>query len=452
LTNTWQNDLHRRSSQLAAVATLLFLACLFLTLTFGLTQPTNLLKGFATVPRPPYVTALDPVRAVETGLPFVAAAKAATPSASVRVLEVTGDAVSMVVAGALVRSVNCPNLELATITSRVDNPAWIQETSSGVFLLRTALVFGPGTHVSFVAPSVRTIDLANDPDVVLGFQGASAIFNGVTVTAPSGTRSTPMHPHFRPFVEALATNLHIASSSFVNLGWDWNAAYGLSFMRGSSGVVTDSTFKDNFIGVYTADSSDIVFDDDRFNSNNLYGLDPHTYSSHLTITHNVADRNAAHGIIFSNHVTNSVVTDNVSSHNGENGIMMDKYSNDNVLRNNTVTHNHGDGIVLSNSSDNKVVGNTLTHNRLGINVYGQLTTGPIVSDNTIAHNVGAAEGISLNNTNTVYLDNSAGSSPPPKWHIILNYGLWPITILLIALSCIFRIGERRRLPNSSSSM
>jgi poly(beta-D-mannuronate) C5 epimerase len=96
---------------------------------------------------------------------------------------------------------------------------------------------------------------------------------------------------------------------------------------------------------------------DTFRDNDLYGLDPHSYSHDLVVEHVVAKDIAAHGIIFSQYVTHSVVENSVSRHNGENGIMMNLGSGGNVIRDNRVYGNRGDGIVTEQSPRVTISGN-----------------------------------------------------------------------------------------------
>jgi len=88
--------------------------------------------------------------------------------------------------------------------------------------------------------------------------------------------------------------------------------------------------------------------------NSLYGVDPHSGSSHLRIEYNTSNFNGRHGIIFSDHVTDSIVRYNVTKGNGLNGIMMDEASTGNTIQHNIIADNDSDGIVLANSNDNVV--------------------------------------------------------------------------------------------------
>ena len=138
--------------------------------------------------------------------------------------------------------------------------------------------------------------------------------------------------------------------------------------RRSTGGATDSVFHHNFFGAYTYQAQGLVFRGNVFRDNQLYGLDPHTGSRRLVVERNQAYRNGAHGIVFSEDVTDGVVRGNRSFANGDNGIVLDERSDRNTVSGNLVEGNEGDGIVLLGSSDNLVRGNVVRRNRVGIRV------------------------------------------------------------------------------------
>jgi parallel beta-helix repeat protein len=118
--------------------------------------------------------------------------------------------------------------------------------------------------------------------------------------------------------------------------------------------------------VYTFEARDIVFRDNTFRDNSLYGLDPHDYSTHLTVENNLAYGNGSHGLIFSRGVVDSVMRNNhVYDYQG-NGIVLDLASDRNTIENNVVENNKKDGIVLIGSGSSIIRNNTISGNRTGI--------------------------------------------------------------------------------------
>ena len=181
------------------------------------------------------------------------------------------------------------------------------------------------------------------------------------------------------------------------------------------------------------------FESDVFAHNFVYGLDPHTYSSDLVVTHNRAFDNVRHGIIFSKFVTASTVSYNVSTHNGENGIMMDASSNGNVIEHNTVTNNRGDGIVLSGSKDERIVANLVEHNRVGVNVYSASSASDRIHGNTIALNVAPYQGLASGAGNTIF-----GNGVHYRWVMWWVVPTLGLVLLLLLASVGFSQFERRR--------
>jgi poly(beta-D-mannuronate) C5 epimerase len=255
--------------------------------------------------------------------------------------------------------------DVAAALARTAQAGWIEETAPGTFLLRVALVQAPGSALEVAALAVRQVRLLDDPEVYISAMGATARFTGVTVTSWDPQRRRPArNSGSRPFVEyADGSDLWIVRSTFAHLGSDRASAYGVNWRR-STGGATDSVFHHNFFGAYTYQAQGLVFRGNVFRDNQLYGLDPHTGSRRLVVERNQAYRNGAHGIVFSEDVTDGVVRGNRSFANGDNGIVLDERSDRNTVSDNLVEGNEGDGIVLLGSSDNLVRGNVVRRNRV----------------------------------------------------------------------------------------
>ncbi len=85
---------------------------------------------------------------------------------------------------------------------------------------------------------------------------ASLAINGVYVHASDANTPNaylePTQTDGRPFVLAVAdSKMNIDHSTFRYLGRDWNTSYGVSWSKGATGSITNSTLEHNFIGVYT---------------------------------------------------------------------------------------------------------------------------------------------------------------------------------------------------------
>ena len=317
------------------------------------------------------------------------------------------------------------------------------ESFGTVVSVYAALIFHHGIGVAITAPTTSVVHFGSEPSVFLAVEGASnSNIKGVAFDAPGVGWKGPRT--FRPFVlfdESAHAN--VSSSSFTGLGWDWHSSYGLTWEAGSTGRLANSTVTGAFIGFYCEHVSGLAVKNNKVLSSHLYGIDPHTNSTHLTISGNTAEHNAAHGIILAQDVTNSVVSSNTSDSNGENGIEMYQNSSYNLVSNNTTVGNRGDGIVLVNGSDNtRLIGNTVEHNRIGILQEASDPMGTI-SQNHIDNNALSAKGITISpSTNSVDLtDTGLILAPLSAWGWIFKWLLWPLLGLFVASIFLMRRRE-----------
>lgn len=444
-TPDFDNGFRRRSSQCAAFGVVAFMLALFCTVGFCLPYPVSVLKSFAIVPRPPFIPADDPSVAAQAGLPPVAASQNPSPSEAVRAILIRPHSVSLDVGGVVIATVPVKNESLPVLATAVRVSGWITEPTPGVFDVRAPLIFLPGSNVTVSQPAVQRIVLYGDDGAFIAFIHSRVLLYRVEIQSVHAAHSSPLRPRFRPFIEfERSTSFQVDGCHLVDLGWDWNASYGLSFMSGSSGTMSGSTVKGNFIGVYVDHSHHILLWHNVFENSELYGVDPHSYSFELSINGNLVQHNAAHGIVFSNHVTSSVVQNNVSRSNGENGIMMDDRSNDNLIAQNQILGNRGDGVTLSNSPDNQVFGNVIVNNRFGVSLFGIAHPAPSITANRIDNNGAVSQGVAVSAAS----NSARGNSPtrvlsPPPWTRWLLVGVWLVTLSIFLVSWRRRRSEPR---------
>jgi poly(beta-D-mannuronate) C5 epimerase len=233
--------------------------------------------------------------------------------------------------------------------------------------------------------------------------------------------------------------MNIDHSTFRYLGRDWNTSYGLSWSKGATGSITNSVLEHNFIGVYTNGSPSLKVFNNTLNYNSLYGVDPHSGSSHMDIEDNVADYNGRHGIIFSDHVTAGIVRNNTTEYNGLNGIMMDEFSTGNLIDHNISAFNQSDGIVVASSSSNTVTSNKIDSNRIGITVRGT-TNDTIALHNVISHNRKAGQGLSLSH--------NAAVGNGGEWRADRIERIWEIAAAVLLLLLMLTWGAKYNRPRS----
>jgi parallel beta-helix repeat protein len=261
---------------------------------------------------------------------------------------------------------------VAALVAKSTAPEWLHETEPGVFLLQVGLVQAPSTTLTIASPRVRELRMEANPYVYVAGFSSTAIFRGVKVMSWQARNNAPDADatHRRPFIsyKGPGSRLDTIDSDFSYLGSDGSTAYGVSWGKGTTGQALRSVFHNNLFGAYTGGAINVSFQDNVFRDNAIYGLDPHTNSTGLTVTGNEAYGNGTHGIIFSKSVINSVVANNHSHDNGANGIMMDEKSDSNVIQNNVTERNGGGGIVLQGSSNVQVIDNVVANNLLGVRV------------------------------------------------------------------------------------
>ncbi|MEW1812483.1 right-handed parallel beta-helix repeat-containing protein [Pseudarthrobacter phenanthrenivorans] len=405
-------------------------------------------KGFAIVERGPYIHAYDPIALAELGLPPNSSNANALPAdPEIRTISVYSDRVVLTSAGVVVSSIPLisPVADLEQLKNLLNNPAWIEESDAGTYVMKAAIILFANTQLTIGAPHVHEVQMLDVPSVFIGVTGGDLTFRDVVVRGV-GTEGTNSDK-YQPFVMATGNARMIMTNSlFTNLGWDWNASYGVSWEHGSTGEVTGTIFENSFIGVYTSRSERLSFIDCTFRNNHLYGLDPHTYSRNLTIDHVTAEGNGAHGIIFSDHVTDSIIKNSASFANGENGIMMDESSTNNVIENNTVYRNSGDGLATALSRDNTFSRNNVFENRVGIRLDEGDASGTAVTGNSVSRNNKAAENVQLDASNIV--QNNGG-----QWNMQVLIFIWAgVALCVVAFSILFLLARIRRKKNPRPSL
>ena len=379
-------------------------AALAASLTFGrVTQPRRL-PPFPHLPVRSHGHAKsDPIAQANAGVP-PGSGRWRRPQARIRVMMVTPEGVSLRVGGTRVRWIGTTRAvrDLAQLAAIVTDPSWISEPAPGVIRLRAALIMEKGTALTVAPPSVHLLRMvAKVPGVFLGATHARLVIRSATVTSSQPTYTGS----YRPFVLAdEGSRMQITDARLAGLGWNWNDSYGVAWKNGATGGATRSTFTGNYFGLYTGRAADIKFTRNAVTGNVFYGVDPHTYSSHLTITGNTVTGNGLHGIIFSDHVHGSTVAGNIVEGNAANGIMMDDASTGNLITGNTVTGNHGDGIVLTSSPANRVAANVVRGNRVGLRLTGTRPRGVKLSGNVFAGNAVNAQGVLRAAGNTIASD------------------------------------------------
>jgi poly(beta-D-mannuronate) C5 epimerase len=390
-----------------------------------------------------YTPSFDPIEDATLGLsPNSGNAFAATLDANIHAIEIFPTQTILLAGGKAVRTIEqkAPPTLSALIAS-VHDTEWASQ-SGGLARLNSAVIL-QGSAMTIAAPQIKEVVMTVKKGVFLAANNHSSLtMNGVYVHASDSNTPNeylePTQTDGRPFVMAVAdSTMNIDHSTFRYLGRDWNTSYGLSWSKGATGSITNSTLDHNFIGVYTNGSPSLKVIGNTLDYNSLYGIDPHSESSHMDIENNTADYNGRHGIIFSDHVTAGTVRNNTTEYNGLNGIMMDEFSTGNLIEGNTSAFNRSDGIVLASSSNNTVLSNKIASNRIGISARGS-TADTIALHNTVVHNKKAAQGISLSH--------NTASANGGEWRIDRIRFIWEAAAGLLIALWVVTMRARRHKP------
>ncbi|MBN1171305.1 MAG: right-handed parallel beta-helix repeat-containing protein [Micromonosporaceae bacterium] len=413
-----------------------------ITATFGLGRAVHSTDHtkIKSPTRPLFVHAPSPVYRAEAGLlPDATSADSGEPSPTIRTIQVFPHYVYLTEGGVIVREIalDAPLLTLPQIVTAVGDQGWIRN-EAGVVTLTAGLLLEPQTTVTIEHPVSKVVLEVTD-GVFLGVTEAHLTIRGVEIQAsddqvPSAGETGDSA---RPYVVAYqSARLDIEDSQIRFLGRDWNCSYGVSWVKGSTGTVIGSTFERNFMGGFTNEAQNLIFQRNTFRDNALFGLGPHGSTTGLVVENNVAEGNGAHGIIVSGGVNDAVVRGNTVRNNAVDGIVVYGQSNHNLIEHNLVAGNAGDGIVVTDSVGSRLIGNTVLGNWVGIHAYrGSAQT--LVERNALRHNTIAGWGLSLDG-NTI---DSSGHG----WRPAVVALIWASIIVLGAVLCWYTRACRSRL-------
>ena len=245
-------------------------------------------------------------------------------------------------------------------------------------------------------------------------RGGALVIDGVHVySAVNGQPDTDRY-NGRSFLLAEdGGRMDILNSEITHLGWSAGEPSGLAWRKmgkdngdptkaedirtGATGSIKNSKLHDMYFGQYSYEAYGLIVTNNEFYANEVYGFDPHDYSTGFEVAYNKVFNNGKHGIIFSRGCTLNRIHHNEVWGNQEHGIMLDRGSNVNQIYNNIV-YNNSDGIAIFQSEKNLIKDNMLTNNERGVRINATYDQGDIFDGL-------ANENVVLNNTirdNTQY--------------------------------------------------
>lgn len=298
----------------------------------------------------------------------------------------TPAAVRAALSGGVIRVSGGTDVTLAALSRAVRNPAALQETSPGQWLLGASLEVLPGASVKLAAPDVTWLKVRSQAGsfATIKALGGGLALDGVCVTGwdPGARRADTDQNDGRAFILARdGARFTVDASEIRYLGFGAVESYGLSWRTGSTGHITHSVVSHLHFGFYSYQTTGLVVSDNEFHDNALYGIDPHTGSNKLVIERNVVHDNGKHGIILAEDCTDGVIRDNVVYRNAHHGIVLYQRSDRNVVEGNESFQNVAQGINVNEAADN-----TVRNNRVYANGESGIGIGATASRNLVQGN------------------------------------------------------------------
>lgn len=314
----------------------------------------------------------------------------------------------------------------------------LEDAASKVWLSNVSLFIGRGVTLTLTTDTVSWLKLrSQEDDIQLAPARAAAdeppaynyksfttlrtyngaiLIDGVKITSwdpNSGTFDTNIANGRSYLLAKYDARLDVKNADLSYLGSSDGESYGVSWrdinesaqpdvlLTRVTGDVVNSTFSNNYYGIYTYQARDMLFRGNTFRNNIGYGFDPHDFSHNFLIEDNQAYENGNHGFIISRGCNNFVFRRNKSYNNrytvgnedrNAHGFIIDpgspnsRYpqepSFDNLLEDNQAYGNDGYGLRILGSISNTVRLNSFSNNLQGITLE-QGSTANLIDGNTI---------------------------------------------------------------------
>lgn len=356
---------------------------------------------------------------------------AATVNGNIKLAVVTEDRGLLRIRQAYNQPLAITNIpELKTVLAKYNA---IEQTGPKTFRLNRALSIEGNIRADITSDTVTKLELKSAPrDITCLCSDQAALFLkdvAITTYDPATNKPDLDYADERGFVRSKNGRMDAINVTFSYLGNDLSDAqkalertnqaqkeggtYGVSWrisddMLGqeiATGWVERSSFVRNHFGAYSYGASGIMWRNNYFAHNDVYGLDPHDDSNNALIEDNLFAYNGKHGFIVSKRCNYNIIRHNTSVGNKLHGFMLHQDSDYNLIENN-VSYGNVDNYVIyasdydtirnnvsygaksshirinAESRNNFVTGNTLVGGRRGVFVYGG-TANVYVSGNTI---------------------------------------------------------------------
>jgi parallel beta-helix repeat protein len=267
--------------------------------------------------------------------------------------------------------------ELAERTAAFDA---FDDRGDGTWRLNRTISIEGDIRLDITSDQVKRLELRSDPDDIaaLTFDESAVLFKGVTVTSVDSRTggSDENWKDGRSFIRMKNGRMDAIDSTFTWLGnglpatqtkkalennevLSEGATYGFSYRvspadlgtQYTTGWVENSTFENNHFGGYTFGATGMLWKDNLFAHNDVYGLDPHDDSNNALVIGNRFLYNHKHGFIVSKRCLFNEIRNNISVGNDLHGYMLHQDSAYNLIENNVAYDNY-DNFAIFHSNWN----------------------------------------------------------------------------------------------------
>lgn len=267
--------------------------------------------------------------------------------------------------------------ELAERTAAFDA---FDDRGDGTWRLNRTISIEGDIRLDITSDSLKRLELRSDPNDIaaLTFDESAILFKGVTVTTVDSRTGRPDDnwKDGRAFIRMKNGRMDAIDSTFTWMGnglpatqtkqalannevLSEGATYGFSYRVSPSdlgtqyttGWVENSTFENNHFGGYTFGATGMLWKDNLFAHNDVYGLDPHDDSNNALVIGNRFLYNHKHGFIVSKRCLYNEIRNNVSVGNDLHGFMLHQDSAYNLIENN-VSYGNYDNFAIFHSNWN----------------------------------------------------------------------------------------------------
>jgi parallel beta-helix repeat protein len=297
--------------------------------------------------------------------------------------------------------------ELAQRLKRYDA---IDTLGHKTYRLNRAISIEGDIRVDITRRTVSSLQLTSTPDVLasLVFDESTVLIKRVNVSSidPSTDDPDVDSSDGRSFLRMKNGRMDIIGSTISHLGngltenlsasakistaQGEGGTYGLSYRidKGklgsqiTTGWVENSTFTHNHFGAYTFGASGMVWKNNRFADNEVYGLDPHDDSNNALIEGNLFEHNGKHGFIVSKRCNFNIIRGNRSVDNKLHGFMLHQDSAFNLIQDNVASGNVDNFVVYGSNfntiRDNRSFAPRSSHIRVNSAAHNTFVTGNLL--------------------------------------------------------------------------